>query len=375
MRIAHCILEPRYSGAEMLVLNLVRAQIAAGIPTALFAMRPSEPAFQVEIEALAGLGCEIYVPLRHLVRQHRVVWIWRAARSFRPDVIFAHSLLPSIYSRLAMVGVSGVAVASVLHTDNDFANANARRFERWMWRANAVVVGVSAASLRNYRKLITTKKQTRLIANGVHLETVRAASAQRDEVRERVFQAKPDDIILLQVGRISPQKRQHFSVEALASLVKHATLRSARLIFVGIVEFPEYYREVVSAARVLGVEERIQFMGSRKDVPLLLAGADAHLMPSGWEAHSIAAIEAVASGIFCVFTPIESFLPFDGMAGVTILPPEASASQLAETLATAIRTSALTLRYERELTHLGFEHCAREYMRLAQELVDGVKAL
>ena len=371
MRIAHCILEPRYSGAEILVLGLVRAQIAAGVITAVIALRPSEGLFEPELEALAKLGCEILVPPKPLVGRQRLSWIRRAARGFRPDVLFAHSALPSVYSRVALIGVLGVSVVTVLHTDEDFKDYKLRAFEKWMWRSNGAVVGVSPASIRNYRRMITEKLETRLIPNGVDFKSVRSATVRRDEVREHVYQAAPGEVILLQVGRISPQKQQRLSVEALAALGRKISLENIRLVFAGMVEYKEYQLEVLAAAQALGVSNRIQFMGSRNDIPLLLAGADAHLMPSGWEAHAIVALEALASGIYCVFTPIESFSSFSGMPGVAILPEEADGPQFAGLLAEAIRTSRTSRRYLREMENYGLEHCAREYLQLAESLKSG----
>lgn len=368
MRIAHCVLEPRYSGAEIVVLGLVRAQIAAGVTTALIALRPSEGLFEAELAALGELGCELFVPARRLVRQQRLLWIRHATRVFRPDVLFAHSALPSVYSRIALMGVSGVSIVTVLHTDDDFEDRKLRIFERWMWRKNAAVVGVSAASVRNYRRLITEKRETRLIANGIDLSTARAASSRRDETRQGTYRAAPGEIILLQVGRISPQKQQRLSVEAFAALGSLISLDNVRLVFAGMIEYRDYHIEVETTARALGVSHRIQFLGSRNDVPLLLAGADAHLMPSGWEAQGIVALEALASGLFCVFTPLESFSSFAGMPGVVVLPVESTAAQFGDVLAEAIRTSATSRRYPREMQIYGFEGCAEQYLRLAGSL-------
>ena len=368
MRIAHCILEPRYSGAEILVLGLVRAQIAAGVITALIALRPSEGLFEAELEALAKLGCEILVPPKRLVRQQRLFWIRHSTRGFRPDVLFAHSALPSVYSRIALMGMSGVSVVTVLHTDEDFEDYKLRAFEKWMWRRNGAVVGVSPASIRNYRRLITEKKETRLIPNGVDFKSVRSATVHRDEVRERVYQAAPGEVILLQVGRISPQKQQWLSVEALAALGRTMPLENVRLVFAGMVEYQEYHSEVMDAARALGVSNRIQFLGSRNDIPLLLAGADAHLMPSAWEAQGIVALEALASGIYCFFTPLESFSSFREMPGVSILAEASGGAQFAGLLAEAIRTSAVSRRYLRDMESFGFERCAQEYLQLAESL-------
>jgi glycosyltransferase involved in cell wall biosynthesis len=368
MRIAHCILEPRYSGAEILVLGLVRAQIAAGVTTALVALRPSEGLFEPELEAIAKLGCEILVPSKPLVGRQRLSWIRRATRGFRPDVLFAHSALPSVYSRVALIGVPGVSVVTVLHTDEDFNDHKLRVFERLMWRRNGAVVGVSPASIRNYRRLITEKQETRLIPNGVDFKSVRSSAVRRDEVRKQVYEAAPDEVILLQVGRISPQKGQRLSVEALAALGRSMPLQNIRLVFAGIVEYKEYHLEVLAAAQALGVSNRIQFLGSRNDVPLLLAGADAHLMPSVWEAQGIVALEALASGIYCFFTPLEAFSSFTGMPGVTILPEEPDGLRFAGLLAQAIRTSATSQRYLREMESYGFERCAREYLQVATSL-------
>jgi glycosyltransferase involved in cell wall biosynthesis len=368
MRIAHCILEPRYSGAEILVLGLVRAQLAAGVATAVIGLRPSEELFESELDALAELGCEIFIPSKPLVRQERLFWIRRATRAFRPQVLFAHSALPSVYGRLALMGIGGVSFVTVLHTDEDFENAKLRAFENLMWRRNAIVVGVSPASLRNYRRLITEKKETRLIANGVNLENIRAATVRRHEVRERVYQAAPDEIILLQVGRVSPQKQQRLSVEALAALGRIISIEKVRLVFAGLVDAENYYKEVEATARALGVASKVEFLGSRNDVPLLLAGADAHLMPSAWEAQGIVALEALASGIFCIFTRLDAFLSFEEMPGVDILPKEPSSTQLGELLATAFRTSAITRRYLRDMGRYDIDRCAREYLDLANSL-------
>lgn len=230
------------------------------------------------------------------------------------------------------------------------------------------MVGVSPASIRNYRRLITDKQETRLIPNGVDFKSVRSSTVRRDEVRKQVYEAAPDEVILLQVGRISPQKGQRLSVEALAALGRSMSLENIRLVFAGIVEYKEYHLEVLATAQALGVSNRIQFLGSRNDVPLLLAGADAHLMPSVWEAQGIVALEALASGIYCYFTPLESFSSFTGMPGVTILPEQPDGPRFAGLLAEAIRTSATSRRYLREMESYGFERCAQQYMQVAESL-------
>jgi glycosyltransferase involved in cell wall biosynthesis len=368
VRIAHCILEPRYSGAEILVLGLVRAQIAAGYSVAVLSLRPSDTAFEAEMAALDKLGCQLFVPPQPLVRQQRLFWIRQAARAFKPSVIFAHSLLPSVYCRIALIGVSGISLVTVLHSDDDFRDTKARLFEHISWRRSAIVVGVSPASLRNYRRRISEKQKTRLIANGIDLESIRVQISHRGEARRDIYHASEGDTILLQVGRICREKQQRLSVEALAALGSKMSLDRIRLVFAGALEFKKYYDEVVATARDLGVENKIEFLGSRKDVAVLLAGADAHLMPSGQEAQGIAAIEALASGIFCIFSRLESFLVYEKFVGVAVLPLHATGVQFADTIHTAISHSATSRRYRRDLSGFTFENCSRAYLEVANGL-------
>src|ERR1700730_7967872 len=106
-----------------------------------------------------------------------------------------------------------------------------------MWRSNGAGAGVSPASIRNYRRLITEKQETRLIPNGVDFKSVRSSTVRRDEVREPVYEAEPDAGILLQVCRVTPQKHQRLSVEALSALGRLISLENIRLVFAGIVEY------------------------------------------------------------------------------------------------------------------------------------------
>jgi glycosyltransferase involved in cell wall biosynthesis len=373
MRISKCVLEPRYSGAEILVLGLVRAQLAAGVPTALIALRPSEDVFTPELKSLVQLGCEILIPTSRLGRFGRVLWIKRAIRTFRPTVMFAHSALPSVYSRLAVAGSSGVSLVTVLHTDDDFSDRALRAFERIMWRFNSAVVGVSPASIRNYVSRITKRQDIRLIPNGVDVAEIRRASVHRNDVRERIFRAAPGDVILLQVGRISPQKQQRLSVEAFAALSRMMPLDNVRLVFAGMAEYEDYYAEVAEAVRVSRLHDKVEFLGSRSDIPSLLAGADVHLMPSAWEAQGIVALEALASGIYCIFTPLEAFRQFSGMPGVALLPENADATCFARRLAVILEESAASRRYHRSLEMYGFEQCAGEYLSLCRGF-DGSKS-
>ena len=64
------------------------------------------------------------------------------------------------------------------------------------------------------------------------------------------------------------------------------------------------YRQCGSYSRVakeLGIGDQVDFLGTRSDVPELLAGADVFIhLPDCAEGFGIAVVEAMASGLICV---------------------------------------------------------------------------
>src|SRR5207342_701148 len=59
---------------------------------------------------------------------------------------------------------------------------------------------------------------TRVIRNGIDIAHFSEPAKAHKSWREKLYQAADDEIIALQVGRISLQKQQHVSVEALIRL-------------------------------------------------------------------------------------------------------------------------------------------------------------
>ena len=56
--------------------------------------------------------------------------------------------------------------------------------------------------------------------------------------------------------------------------------------------------------------KRLNFLGSRNDVPYLLSQSDCLLLPSLWEAFPIVLLEAAASNIPVITTPVGSIDSF-----------------------------------------------------------------
>lgn len=97
-------------------------------------------------------------------------------------------------------------------------------------------------------------------------------------------------VLLVNVGRLEPIKGQQHYLRALARLPEH--------VVGAVVGGGDYQPELKREARELGLGRRVHFLGTRSDVPSILAAADAYVLSSvGSEGSSRATLEAMATGL------------------------------------------------------------------------------
>jgi glycosyltransferase involved in cell wall biosynthesis len=94
------------------------------------------------------------------------------------------------------------------------------------------------------------------------------------------------------VGTLKDQKGHRYMIEAMTSIVPRYP--SAHALFIGDGDLGE---ELQAQATALNVDAHIHFLGSRRDVPELLASSDLFVLPSLWEGLSMALLEAMATGL------------------------------------------------------------------------------
>jgi N-acetyl-alpha-D-glucosaminyl L-malate synthase BshA len=103
--------------------------------------------------------------------------------------------------------------------------------------------------------------------------------------------AVPDVPLLVHVSNFRPLKRVEDVVRVFARV---RAARPARLRLVG--DGPERASALALAAS-RGVAADVEWLGEREDLPALLAGAAAFLLPSASESFGLAALEALACGV------------------------------------------------------------------------------
>ncbi|MBD1823584.1 glycosyltransferase family 4 protein [Cyanobacteria bacterium FACHB-DQ100] len=365
MRICHVIYIPRFSGAEILVRSLAIAHQALGHQVAVMALMPPQPSFLSELAQMQAAQVSLFLPEQELSKRERITFLVQHLKQFKPDVVVAHAVIPSLYARIAvrLAALHHTSTLSVLHdaSQDDYASPYFRALERWFVPAPDAIVAVSPTGAENYCNRINSIAKPVVIPNGINLSAIQQAATQRDRVRQTIFAVQPEEVVFLQVGRFSSTKQQHLSLQAFAQAQQQAPF-SGKLCFVGSSEDQPYEQHLRQLAQQFNIEDQLLILGSRSDVPDLLSGADVFLMPSKIEAHSLAFIEALSSGIAIVASDIPSLQYGKAFPGVKLICPELI-NEFTRAIVETVRSS-VKVRWQRDLSAYSVEQTSKAYLEL-----------
>ncbi len=139
---------------------------------------------------------------------------------------------------------------------------------------------------------LSTEKNSIVIANGINCAKFALTDNER-AIAKNELGLKPEDIMLLSVGRLSSEKGQNILIDAFAKLNKRQDgIKNLKLFLVG--EGPE--KEALQHQMAsLKLSCQIFFPGHCCDIRKYLAAGDIFIAPSLYEGFGIAIIEAMAA--------------------------------------------------------------------------------
>lgn len=228
---------------------------------------------------------------------------WKLKRESK-DVLL-HFYLPESYV-LGMFGVmlSGFSGHTIM-SRRSLNNYQTRRpgiawFEKKLHPKTALIIGNSNAILTQLKEQEgVPDKHLRLIYNGVDLQAFSTVTS-RDNIRKDL-KIPLDAFVMIIVANLIPYKGHADLLRALAR-VKEALPTHWYLLCVG--RDDGIGSSLKQQAEQLELTDRIQWLGSRRDVPDLLASADLGILCSHEEGFSNAILEAMASGLPMVVTDV-----------------------------------------------------------------------
>jgi len=171
-------------------------------------------------------------------------------------------------------------------------------------------------------------------------------SASRDALRE-AFGVSSGTKLLLAAAHLTHRKGLDIALRALSRCVADETDGVSDAVLWVAGDGPERSAlEALVAELELGA--RVRFLGSRQDIPDLLAAADLLLMPSRSEGLGIAALEAMAAGLPVLGCRVGGLgqAVVDGRTGLLVPPEDIGA--LADALARLLADDPMRQRLGRE---------------------------
>ena len=280
-------------------------------------------------------------------------------------------------------GDSLVGDVCVVHAVNQACLAEKRRTGYYGWLLNPSNLWVAWRDwwmLRGgrYRRIVAISQRVReelkeyyqvpderivTIPNGINLERFNPGNASsRNEVRQ-AFGLSADVPLVLFVGSRFRIKGLKFAISALAEMNTNAVL---------LVVGDDTAAPFKQMAQQLGVGDRVIFAGARRDLPAIYAAADALLLPTSYETFALVCLEAMASGLPVLASPvggIEDYLR-DGENGFHIRrEPKDIAVKLDRLLNDPELTARIRAAGLATVQDYAWEKIARQYLDLFEELV------
>jgi glycosyltransferase involved in cell wall biosynthesis len=276
-RIVHVIDSLGRGGAETLLVGLLPL-LAERYDITLVTLT-AESDFPPEAVVAPARHCLGYTGFKSLPRC--IVALRRIILGVKPDLVRSQLFLSSVVARAATPASIPLlfSIHNPMSQDAYGKNRFALPLERLTYRGRHAVMGVSADALADFDRHVGIKGKSFVLHNAVDEAFFRVS---------RVRSAFAAPLRLVAIGNLKEQKNYPLLLEAL------------RRVPAGTATVDIYGEGHLRAALAAEIERHrlpVRLMGKRGDIPAVMDGYDAYVMPSAYEGFGIAAAEAMAAGL------------------------------------------------------------------------------
>lgn len=289
--------------------------------------------------------------------------------SFQPHLIHTHLYV----LRYALWPILRKGVPAI-HTFHNLATKDveppARLIHRHAFRRGVRAVGVGLAVQKSIEQMYGTPALN--IPNAIPVNLYKHPKVRRSEWREKEG-ISSETTVFVSVARFHPQKNHALLLKAFAQ--GPGKLESTLLLLAGDGPLRERSERLV---RTLGIENRVRFLGVRRDVPDLLSACDVSVLSSDWEGKPLAGMESMAAGLPFVSTPAGGVTEIVSHGVDGLLVPFREEKKLADALTMLATDPALRLRLgaaatKRAEAEMDCVTMARSYENLYREVRDSAE--
>ncbi len=331
-------------GSESQLLLLMKEVKKYKINCTLFVLEANGPLF----DKFSSLGIPIVdggysshgFRVARLLRLARSIFkLWLTAKRNRPDVL--HAFLP-LTNFLGAICGRAAGVPCVV-TSRRGLGSHQDRYPLWRtfdrisnMLSNYVTVNSKAVLEDTVSRDGIKLDKLCLIRNGLDVSSCLFYSKSDDKDREK-FDINESTILIIKVANLIPYKGHKDIISALVEVIK--IVPDVKLFFAG--DDRGIQVELMKYAKKIGVDQNIEFLGLRDDVPKLLSVMDIAVVASHEEGLSNALIEEMASGLPIVATAVGGNCELIEESGGGFLVEPGSVAELASAIIKLAKDSDL----------------------------------
>ena len=232
------------------------------------------------------------------------------------DVIHSHNTACQFY--VALASLLTRCKAKLVTTEHNSTNRRRsirwfKPFDKWMYNCYDAIVCIADQTHNNLAGYLGNDNRLHIIHNGVDVSRFLKPIGDISNKNEYV---------ITMVAAFRPQKDYDTLLRAMTHLPNNY-----RLQIVGGGDAHEGAR-IKACCTQLGLDKRVDFLGIRSDIPVILGESDVVVLSSHWEGLSLSSIEGMASGRPFIASDVDGLREMVGGAGV--LFPHGDSKALAE---------------------------------------------
>ncbi|MFW2388685.1 MAG: glycosyltransferase [Polyangiales bacterium] len=317
MRVSHIIAPGLMAGAENVVLQGCAALVAKGHEVRLLVIVDDRcPQYGEQLIAAAQAKGVPVEPLRARGRfdVRSIVHLRQKLRAQGAELVHAHGYKALVYSIFARSKRSSLVVTHHGETGHDRLARLYEGLARSLYARVDLVFAVSNATTEALVAAGVPRSKLRTVPNPVSLPAPGSEAG-----------SPPSEGALLFLGRLSEEKGLDVLLRALA------TPRAPKELSLDVAGDGPCADQWKALSTELGLENRVRWLGVRRDVPELLSKAEALVLPSRREGLPLVILEAAASEVPVVASRVGGVpeAVWEGENAILVAPDDVEAWSIA----------------------------------------------
>jgi len=289
-----------FGGAEMVIVELAKALQRAHWSVCIVSMLEPK-AFTLDLEE-HGIGVVSLQMKPRRANARGILALLKEIYDFRPDVIHSHMFHGNILARILRPITRTPLICTIHNILESARNKDSATLRNWAYRFtdwSCDQTTTVANTVREYYVANRLARKDRIVTipNAIDPERFRLDVAVRARVRATM--GWNESFIWITVGRLELAKDYPNLLAAFGRV--RVSEPNARLIVVGDGRLRAQLQRLTAES---GLNSSVDFLGTRTDIPELLAASDAFVLGSAWEGAPVVLLEAATSALPIVATNV-----------------------------------------------------------------------